>query len=112
MRWSESQVIAELTPLTRRRLRLWVRQGWIIPARSSGSGGPYFDERDVARLRLVCQLKDEMNLNDDALPVVLSLLDQLYGVRRELRALTQAVERQPDPVRSQVRHACRMLLEE
>ena len=57
-----------------------------------------FDEVDIARVRLVCELRDDLGLDAEAIPVVLSLVDQLYGVRRELRALARAVEQQPDEV--------------
>ncbi len=31
-----------------------------------------------------------MNVNDDAVPIILALLDQLYGLRRELRTIATA----------------------
>ena len=61
----------------------------------------------MARVRLLCELKDEMKVNDEAMPVVLSLLDQLYGLRREMKALAQAIDRQPEGVRRKVREAYR-----
>jgi hypothetical protein len=35
-------------------------------------------------------------------PLVLSLLDQVYALRRQLNALTGAVQRQPDDVRRRI----------
>lgn len=107
MKLSEAQVIETLGTVSASELRIWVREGWIAPA--SGDGGPVFDETDVARIRLVCQLRDDLELNEDAVSVVLSLMDQLYGLRRELRALAQAVERQPEDVRSRVQNLYRTL---
>lgn len=109
MKHSEQEVVAKVESVTLRRLRLWVRRGWVAPA--GGDGGPHFDELDVARIRLLCELKDEMMVNDEAMPVVLSLLDQLYGVRREMKALAQAIDRQPEGVRHKVREAYRRLNE-
>lgn len=109
MKRSETQVVAEIEEITLRRLRLWVRNGWILP--DQGPEEPVYDELDVARVRLVCELKDKMNLNDDALPVALSLLDQLYGMRRDFKALASAVEEQPPEVREEVLAAWRRLLE-
>ncbi|MEL0020845.1 MAG: hypothetical protein VW709_13310 [Rickettsiales bacterium] len=43
-----------------------------------------------------------MQIGEEALPVVLSLLDQLHGARRELRSLADAIERQPEDIRRQV----------
>ena len=105
MRHNEKEVVAQVEAVTLRRLRLWVRRGWVAPA--GGDGGPHYDELDVARVRLLCELKDEMKVNDEAMPVVLSLLDQLYGLRREMKALAQAIDGQPAAVRRKVRDAYR-----
>lgn len=105
MRLTEHQVIAEVETLSIRQLRLWVRRGWVVPCHSDE--GPLYDEIDVARLRLVCQLKQEMAIGEEALPVVLSLMDQLHGLRRELKALARAVEEAPDEARDHIRRAYR-----
>lgn len=101
MRLTEAEVVERSGRMSIRRLRLWVRNGWVAPV--IGERGPVFDEIDVARVRLVCELKSDMNLNDDAVPVVLSLIDQLHGLRCELRSLAEAVERQPEEVRQRIR---------
>ncbi|MCB1550127.1 MAG: MerR family transcriptional regulator [Hyphomicrobiaceae bacterium] len=110
MRRSEHEVVAEVRQVTLRRLRLWVRRGWIAPA--AGEAGPVFDDLDVARVRLVCHLRQELNLNEDAVPVVLSLMDQLYGIRHRFRTLTEVVEAQPEEVRKAVREAYRAVLKD
>lgn len=106
MRMTEAEVVAEVTQVTVSRLRLWVGEGWVLPSRRD-DGTAEFDTMDVARVRLVCELKDEMNLNDESIPVVLSLLDQVYGLRRELKALAAAVARQPETVRNELISAYR-----
>jgi chaperone modulatory protein CbpM len=105
MKLTETDIAARSRHATVRRLRLWVRRGWIAPAR--GEAGPVYDETDLARIELVCQLKAELELDDDAVPIVLSLIDQLHGVRRELRGLAAAVDRQPDETRRRVLEAWR-----
>lgn len=110
MRLSEKDVVHEVEAITLRRLRLWVRKGWIMPV--EGEQGPLFDATDVARVRLVCELKDELNINEDAMPVVLSLMDQVFSLRREMKALAQAVDRQSREVRRQIRDAHRSLTKE
>lgn len=103
MRISEQEVVASIDEVTVRRLRRWVRQGWIVP--SKASEGHRFDELDLARVRLVCQLQDELDLKEDTVPVVLSLIDQVYGLRRELKALTVAIEAQPKETREAIKEA-------
>ena len=105
MRLTEHQVIAKVETLSLRQLRVWVRRGWVVPCHSEE--GPLFDEVDVARLRLVCQLKQDMAIGEEALPVVLSLMDQLHGLRRELKALARAVEDAPDEAREHSRRTYR-----
>lgn len=105
MSLTEHDVVARVGRISVRRLRLWVRRGWVAPA--IGAAGPAFDTLDVARVNLLCQLKDDFGLSDDALPVVLSLMDQLYGTRRELRLLLDAVDRLPDDMRQAVHRSHR-----
>lgn len=100
MSLTEQMVLAEIRRLTRRDLHLWMREGWVRPAMSES--GPLFDEIDVARLRLLCDLRKEMALPADALPVVLTLIDRLHQTRRDLCVLLEALEDQPEDVRRAV----------
>ncbi|MGJ8606035.1 MAG: chaperone modulator CbpM [Marivita sp.] len=97
---TERDVVARIERVELRELRLWVREGWVRPAETRG--GPVFDDLDVARIRLVCDLRKEMALPVDAVPVVLSLLDQLHGLRRDLRDLAGAVDAQSAEVRQAI----------
>lgn len=65
-------------------------QGWIAEGMLRAEPGPSFTEIDIARIALILELRDELALDDATLPVVLSLLDQLYALRRELAALRGA----------------------
>ncbi len=69
----------------------WIAQDWVRPAGSRGAW--VFRDIDVARLRLIRDLRHELGLQDDALPIVLRLLDQLYDERRRLRRLRAAMDR-------------------
>lgn len=101
MRYTEDQVVADIRSLTVERLRGWVAEGWIVPA--TGEAAITFTEIDVARVRLVCELTDEMAVGEEAVPVILSLIDQVHGLRSELKRLASAIERQPEPVRTAIR---------
>ena len=100
MSLDEHTVVARIERLSLRELRLWVREGWVRPAQ--GERGPVFDEIDVARLRLLCDLRKDMALPTDALPTVLSLIDELHRTRRDLRRLSEALDEQPAEVRRAV----------
>ena len=100
MNFDEHMVVARVKRVTLRDLRIWVREGWVRPAH--GEAGPVFDNVDIARVRLLCDLKKDMSLSTDALPVVLTLIDRLHQTRRELRAFKEALSEQPDDVRRTV----------
>ena len=54
-------------------------------------GEPQFTAPDRARVNLLCTLRYTLGIEEDTLPVVLSLLDQLYATRAQLRNLAAAV---------------------
>jgi chaperone modulatory protein CbpM len=81
-------------------LRRWIDLGWVLPQQDGDSLG--FDKSDVVRVRLICELHYELRIEEDSMSVVLSLMDQLYAVRRSLRTLLSAVEAQPEEVRARI----------
>jgi|TARA_R110002094_G_scaffold161731_3_gene146803 chaperone modulatory protein CbpM len=100
----ERDVIHRLEGLSLTRLRLWVKRGWVMPHEE---GGEYhFREIDIARLELIRQLKIDMDVNNEAIPIVLSLIDQIHGLRFELKTLAQAVEAQHQDIQSAILRAC------
>jgi chaperone modulatory protein CbpM len=90
-----SRTIAGLKP---EDLRRWIDNAWVRP---DGTPGEYrFQDIDVARLRLIVELRDDLGLDEGAMPVVLSLLDQLYETRRQMLRLRRVIETTvPDEVR-------------
>jgi chaperone modulatory protein CbpM len=84
-------------------LRGWIDEGWVRPERRRGV--MVFHEIDIARVRLIHDLRRDLAVGDEALPVVLNLLDQLYAMRRRLRAVSEAVAKQPPSVRRTLRSA-------
>jgi len=82
-------------------LRRWIDYAWIRP---DGQPGQYrFHDIDVARLRLIVELRDDLGVDEAALPVVLSLLDQLYETRRRMIRLRSVIETVvPEDVRGRI----------
>ena len=94
-------LVAQVSGLTRDDLERWISNQWVRPDRQAG--GYVFREIDVARVQLIREMRDEMEVNEAALPVVLSLLDQLYDVRRHMRDLHEAFAHiAPEDVRRKV----------
>ncbi|HLY56480.1 MAG TPA: chaperone modulator CbpM, partial [Stellaceae bacterium] len=88
----------------REDLERWISNDWVKPDRNAGRY--VFRQIDVARVRLIQELRDDLKIDEDALSVVLLLLDQLYDQRRRMRELAEAVARiAPDDVRQDlIRH--------
>lgn len=85
-------------------LTLWVERRWVQPDADT-AGGWVFHEIDVARVRLIYDLRRELEIAEETVPVVLSLLDQLYETRATLKSLARAVERQPPEIKAALRAA-------
>ena len=83
-----TEVTELFSDLSQVELVHWVEQGWIVP---DAEGATFvFREIDVARVRLVHDLRRDMDLGEDAIPLVLSLLDQIYELRSQLKAALRA----------------------
>jgi len=88
-------LVEQLDGLSRRDIEHWISNDWVRP---DGRPGHYaFRQIDVARVSLIHQLRGDLQVNDEALPIVLSLLDQLYDQRRRMRDLSEALSRTASP---------------
>ena len=90
-------VVALFSGLSEVELITWVERGWVIP--DDAGSGLEFHEIDVARVRLIHDLRHGMDIGEDAVPLVLSLLDQVYELRSRLKSMLHAVEAQPGDVK-------------
>lgn len=102
---TQTEVIHRIESLTVRRLNLYIQQGWVAPATTSAE--QRFSEIDVARLQFIEHLRMDMAINDAAVPVVLSLVDQIHGLRHQLKSIGQAIEQQDHGVRKAIVDAIR-----
>lgn len=99
-----SETLHDLDP---GEIERWIAQDWVRP---DGEPGHWrFRDIDVARLRLIQELRYEVGVEEAGLPVVLSLMDQLYDSRNQLRLLRDALDRMPDEARQTVMGAIRTL---
>src|SRR5690606_40002377 len=88
-----SETLEAVSDLTAEQLERYVSSGVVVPVQSEQ--GPLFREIDLARLNLVVDLAEGYHLDDEALALVLSLIDQLHGLRGDMRAILDAVAREP-----------------
>jgi chaperone modulatory protein CbpM len=78
----------------------WVEAGWLVPHRDEEAAD--FSDADVARARLIRDLQHDMGVNEEAIPIILDLIDQVHGLRTMLREVATAVCTQPDDMRQRI----------
>ncbi len=94
---TEEELIETVSRLTSPRLSEYLAAEIVIPEQTDR--GLIYHSLDVARLELACELHEQYDMEADALAMMISLIDQMHGLRAELREVLSAVEAQPDPVR-------------
>ncbi len=87
---SFTAVLARVPRLDAETLHFWVAEQWVRPVQQGGQA--MFQEIDVARLQLILDLRESLEMEESAIPVVLSLVDQLYETRRQMRRLCQILD--------------------
>lgn len=96
------EAIAALFPdLETVELTGWVERAWVVPE-ADAAGTWLFREIDVARVRLIYDLRRDLEVAEETVPLVLSLLDQIYELRAALKGVMQAIEHQPPAVKAAV----------
>ena len=74
----------------------WVERGWVHV--DANGDVMTFTEIDVARCRLVHELTG-LDVGEEVMPVVLSLIDQVNELRAALKAVRRAIDQQPEATR-------------
>lgn len=72
-------------------LELWIEHAWLFPGTTSA--GMRFTDVDIARVRLIQELKNDLGANDEGIGVILHLMDQLHGMRRAFARMRDEMQR-------------------
>lgn len=91
--FAPEQVIEQVASLTAERLRYFERLRIVTPV--STPQGLRYQTIDVRRITLLCELTDDFEVNEDALVIIMSLLDQLHSAHNKLDQVMQAVIAEP-----------------
>jgi MerR family transcriptional regulator/heat shock protein HspR len=81
----ELETAARMARLPVARARRYLRIGLIDPSRVEGDRA-LFDDIQIARLRRIRRLGDDLGLDTAAIGIVLRLLDRIEALQRELDA--------------------------
>lgn len=58
-----------------------IEREWIIP---SNTEEKLLDQEDIARILLIKDLKEVFEVNDESIPIILHLIDQIHGLKSRL----------------------------
>ncbi|HUW80703.1 MAG TPA: hypothetical protein VMV54_07410 [Acidocella sp.] len=88
----------EFRELNSEELGRWIKAALV---RAEGPPGAWrFEDIDVARIRLIWELRHELEVEEQSLPVVLSLMDQIYDMRRRMTRLNDAFADMPPEIKA------------
>ena len=99
-RYSEDDVVATVTRLTRRQLVSFIECNFVRPEREAGAY--VFRRIDLARLELLCDLSQDLDLDETGLGIVISLIDQLHAARQDLATMTRAIAALPADLQARI----------
>jgi chaperone modulatory protein CbpM len=85
----EMQQFIEQSHLDAPTLNAWIEAEWLVPITITKTLD--FSDADLARVRLIQDLKANFGVNDEGISIILHLLDQLHGLRCLVRDI-QAME--------------------
>lgn len=98
-RFSEDHLIAVVPGLTPDRLLGFLDAALVVPAAQDGAR---FSRADIARVQFLCELSDDLGLEEPSLSVVIALVDTLHIARNDLYRLALAIQAEPPAVRSRI----------
>jgi chaperone modulatory protein CbpM len=98
-------LVRRFAGLERTELTRWIENRWVLPEPRSEGGRWQFHEVDIARVELILEIRREFAVDDEAMELLLGLLDQVYNLRRQMRRLCDAIESQPTDIREAIRRA-------
>ncbi len=94
------QLLATVEGLKSEQIAAWIGEGFVVPDRIEGE--IVFAEIDVARVRLIYELETDLALDNEAVALLLSLLDKVYTLRNRVRALSDAIAKQSPEVQEAI----------
>jgi chaperone modulatory protein CbpM len=86
---SVDDLVEKISALQRSDLDAWIREELVAPQEEAGS--MLFTDMEYARVRLICALHYELEIDAETLSVVLSLVDQLYAIAAQDKDVQEAI---------------------
>ena len=80
--------------LDQETLQVWIEEEWLVPGETAGE--PAFSEADLARAKLIRDLKHDMGVNDEGVGIILNLLDQMHSLRKAMADMLPVMRERSD----------------
>ena len=106
---SLEQLLELRAGLTSLRIERWVARGLLRPLGESEAWR--FEQVDVARVRLLAELGDDIGLDEDSIEAIVRLIDQVHTLRDQMSLLARAIADQPPETRQAIAASLRRLSE-
>ena len=100
--------VAEMYNIHPQTLRLYEREGLLVPSRTNGNTRLYGDE-DLERLETILSLARDLGVNLAGIEIILNMRDRMQKMQEEMRAFVGYVQNEvlinPPPDREHVQNA-------
>jgi chaperone modulatory protein CbpM len=70
-------------------LTVWIERRWLRPEHAGAK--LELNQADRARIAMILEFRRDMAIDDEAMPVVLDLLDRLHAARAYIRSMIEAL---------------------
>jgi chaperone modulatory protein CbpM len=94
--------------LTAVHVERWVARGLLRPTQGRSESWS-FEQVDIARVRLLAELGDDLGLDDDTIEAVIGLIDQVHTLRLQIDLLARAIADQPANSRAAIAESLQRL---
>ena len=81
--------------LDKETLDVWIKEEWLVPRGHAAE--LTFSEIDLARAKLIQDLRRDMGVNDEGVGVILNLVDQVHGLRNALADVVRSMRERSRP---------------
>ena len=96
-----AELLGAHSGLTTLRVERWVARGLLRPT-PDGPESWSFEQVDIARVRLLAELGDDLGIDDDTIEAVIGLIDQVHTLRGQIELLARAIADQPADSRAAI----------
>jgi MerR family transcriptional regulator/heat shock protein HspR len=85
--------IAEMYEIHPQTLRLYEREGLLLPSRSDGNTRLYTEE-DIERLEVILQLTRELGVNLAGVEIILNMREKMAAMQKQMEQFVSAMNQQ------------------